>query len=59
MKAGYKALMRSAEIPGLDELEEELAREKAAKKAAKNLLTFIIIALVLCNYVFFTQTPGR
>lgn len=32
---GYKALMRSAEIAGLDEIEEEMAREKAAKKAAK------------------------
>lgn len=37
MKAGYKALMRSAEISGLDELEEELAREKAEKKKAKQL----------------------
>lgn len=35
MTIGYKALMRSAEIAGLDEAEEELAREKAAKKAAK------------------------
>ena len=35
MTAGYKALMRSAEISGLDDIEEELAREKAAKKAAK------------------------
>lgn len=35
MVFGYKCLMRSAEISGLDEAEEELAREKAAKKAAK------------------------
>ena len=35
MKIGYKALMRSAELAGLDEIEEEMAREKAAKKAAK------------------------
>ena len=35
MAFGYKCLMRSAEISGLDEAEEELAREKAAKKAAK------------------------
>ncbi len=35
MTLGYKCLMRSAEISGLEELEEELAREKAAKKAAK------------------------
>jgi uncharacterized protein YqhQ len=35
MKIGYKCLMRSAEISGLDELEEELAREKEAKKLAK------------------------
>jgi len=35
MTVGYKALMRSAEISGLDEIEEEMAREKAAKKAAK------------------------
>ena len=35
MAVGYKALMRSAEISGLEELEEEMAREKAAKKAAK------------------------
>ena len=35
MKAGYKALMRSAEISGLEEIEAEAEREKAAKKAAK------------------------
>lgn len=35
MTVGYKALMRSAEISGLEEIEEEMAREKAAKKAAK------------------------
>ena len=35
MRIGYKCLMRSAEISGLDELEEEMAREKAAKKQAK------------------------
>ena len=35
MAIGYKALMRSAELAGLDEIEEELEREKAAKKAAK------------------------
>lgn len=35
MTIGYKALMRSAELAGLDEIEEEMAREKAAKKAAK------------------------
>ena len=35
MIIGYKALMRSAEISGLEEIEEELAKEKAAKKAAK------------------------
>ena len=35
MTMGYKALMRSAEIAGLDEIEEEMAREKAEKKAAK------------------------
>lgn len=35
MKIGYKALMRSAELAGLDEIEEEMAREKAAKKEAK------------------------
>ena len=35
MTIGYKALMRSAEISALDEIEEEMAREKAAKKAAK------------------------
>lgn len=32
---GYKCLMRSAEIAGLEEAEEELAKEKAAKKVAK------------------------
>ena len=37
MLIGYKALMRSAEISGLEEIEEELAREKAAKKAAKKV----------------------
>lgn len=35
MTMGYKCLMRSAEISGLDALEEELAKEKAVKKAAK------------------------
>lgn len=35
IKMGYKALMRSAEIAGLDEIEEEMAKEKAEKKAAK------------------------
>ena len=35
MKEGYKCLMRSAEISGLEELEAEAEREKAAKKAAK------------------------
>ena len=35
MKAGYKALMRSAELSGLEEIEAEMAREKAAKKEAK------------------------
>ena len=36
MIIGYKALMRSAEISGLEEIEEELAKEKAAKKAKKS-----------------------
>ena len=35
MKSGYKCLMRSAEISGLEELEEEIAREKEEKKRAK------------------------
>lgn len=35
MRTGYKCLMRSAEISGLDEIDEELAREKKAKKQAK------------------------
>ncbi len=35
MKIGYKCLMRSAEISGLEEIEEEIRKEKAAKKAAK------------------------
>ncbi len=35
MTVGYKALMRSAEISGLEELDAEIAREKQAKKAAK------------------------
>lgn len=35
MKSGYKSLMRSAEISGLEELEEEEKRLKAEKKAAK------------------------
>jgi uncharacterized protein YqhQ len=35
MTAGYKYLMRSAEISGLEELEAEMEREKAEKKAAK------------------------
>ena len=35
MKEGYKSLMRSAEISGLEELEAEAEREKAAKKAEK------------------------
>ena len=39
MKFGSKCLMRSAEISGLDQAEEEMKQEKAekrAKKAAKN-----------------------
>lgn len=35
MKTGSKYLMRSAEISGLEEIEEEMQREKEAKKAAK------------------------
>lgn len=35
MTTGYKALMRSAELSGLEEAEAELAREKAEKKARK------------------------
>ena len=35
MRFGYKCLMRSAEISGLEELEEEARIEKAKKKAAK------------------------
>ena len=35
MIQGYKCLMRSAEIAGLEEAEEEMRREKEAKKAAK------------------------
>lgn len=35
MTFGYKCLMRSAEISGLEEMEAEMAKEKAEKKAAK------------------------
>ena len=35
MTFGYKCLMRSAEIAGLEELDAEIEREKAEKKAAK------------------------
>jgi len=35
MRIGYKALMRSAEISGLEELEEEAAKAKKEKKAKK------------------------
>ena len=35
MTFGYKCLMRSAEIAGLEEIEAEMDREKAQKKAAK------------------------
>jgi uncharacterized protein YqhQ len=35
MSTGYKCLMRSAEISGLEELEAEMEREKAEKKAKK------------------------
>lgn len=35
MKTGMKCLTRSAELSGLEELEEEAAREKEAKKRAK------------------------
>ena len=35
MRFGYKCLMRSAEISGLDELEDEVKREKGLKKAEK------------------------
>ena len=35
MSTGYKCLMRSAEISGLEELEAEMEREKVEKKAKK------------------------
>ena len=35
MASGYKCLMRSAEISGLEELEAEIEREKQEKKAQK------------------------
>ncbi|MBR6782167.1 MAG: DUF1385 domain-containing protein [Clostridia bacterium] len=35
MTLGYKCLMRSAEIAGLEELEAEMEKEKAVKKAEK------------------------
>ena len=35
MSAGYKCLMRSAEISGLEEISEEIEKEKKAKKAKK------------------------
>ena len=35
MSAGYKCLMRSAEISGLEEIAEEMDKEKKAKKAKK------------------------
>ena len=35
MSAGYKCLMRSAEISGLEEIAEEMEKEKKAKKAKK------------------------
>ena len=35
MRFGYKCLMRSAQISGLDDLEEEAKREKEQKKAEK------------------------
>jgi len=35
MASGYKCLMRSAEISGLDDLEDEMKREKEEKKAKK------------------------
>ncbi len=36
MVSGYKCLMRSAEISGLEDAEEEMKREKEAKKRAKS-----------------------
>jgi predicted DNA-binding helix-hairpin-helix protein len=38
MVTGYKSLMRSAELSGLEEAEAELAREKEEKKAKKAAL---------------------
>ncbi len=35
MRLGYKALMRSAEIAGLEDIDKEIEREKAEKKAKK------------------------
>ena len=35
MSLGYKCLMRSAEISGLEELEAEMEREKAQKKSGQ------------------------
>ena len=42
MVMGTKCLMRSAEISGLEEAEEELKREKAAREAAKKAKKDII-----------------
>ena len=49
---GYKCLMRSAEIAGLEELDAEIEREKAEKKAAKKaakefeVLFFYLVYLI-------------
>ena len=45
MSTGYKCLMRSAEISGLEELEAEMEREKAEKKAKKAAQKDPVIAL--------------
>ena len=39
MSAGYKCLMRSAEISGLEEITEEMEKEKKAKKEKKSKKT--------------------
>lgn len=59
MVMGTKCLMRSAEISGLEEAEEELKREKAAKKAAKKAKKGIIEENTTENLVSSEETEVK
>ena len=58
MALGYKCLMRSAEIAGLEELEAEMEKEKAAKKAEKKAKKNAKKGIVPCEEIPADDTPS-